>query len=439
MRNQLEKREDLLGKKLDLLLKTGQLLIQCLADSNRIDRNMRRIALFMGIPSENFQMHITYTTLMINVSEGSHSLTKFRKCTGHGVNMEIISGISNLSLEAIEKNYTLEQYEKCLNKITSGRRNYPRWLVIILIGLACGGFCKLFGCDWPAVGITAIAAATALFARQEMHHRNFNLYLTVSISAFIATLIAGTGFLFNLSQTPNHPFFASVLFLIPGVPLINCIDDMIDGYTIVGVTRAVIAFFTIGAISFGMIFALKLLGHEDYGAILTPRDSWGIIALAAAAAAGGFAVLFNVPRHTLLICAFGGAIAVVTRNFLQYQFGLSLPLATFCGALVIGTIANFVIRPLHVPAKVVAVPPVIAMVPGVLMYRAMIGLLEMNNIHGVEQLPTLLQTMSTGIQATITILCISLGVAIPLVIGRRYFDKGNQRLLKKAVLENQKE
>ena len=38
----------LLRKKLDLLLRTGKLLMESAADTNRIERNMKRVAAFMG-------------------------------------------------------------------------------------------------------------------------------------------------------------------------------------------------------------------------------------------------------------------------------------------------------------------------------------------------------------------------------------------------------
>ncbi len=426
--------EALLGKKLDLLLRTGQLLIQSLADSNRIDRNLRRVAIFMGIPMDKFHMHISYTTLMININEGSRSITKFQKCTTHGVNMSALSEISTLSWNALEKNYTLEQYEEELEAIASRKRNYPRWLVVLGIGLACAGFCKLFGCDWPAFLITTIASSAAIYARQEMHHRNFNLYVTIALSAFVAVSIACIGSMLDISSTPLHPLFASVLFLIPGVPLINSVDDMIDGFTILGFTRALIAFFTIGAISFGMIFTLKLFRIESYSAVLIPHSEWYIIAIAAAIAAAGFAILFNVPKRTLAMCAMGGAIAIVTRNVLMYNLGWDLPSSSFIGALVVGVVSNFLMSPAHVPAKVIAVPPVIPMIPGVLMYKTMIGIIGIDATKGLDQVPLLLLTMESGIKATMTILCISLGVALPNVIARRYFEKKKRQRLESAIL-----
>lgn len=46
-------REKLLRRKLDLLLKTGQMLVESAADTSRIIRNMNRVAAFLGLPEEH--------------------------------------------------------------------------------------------------------------------------------------------------------------------------------------------------------------------------------------------------------------------------------------------------------------------------------------------------------------------------------------------------
>ena len=48
----------LLRRKLDLLLRTGKLLMESAADTNRIERNMKRVAAFMGIPEEKLHLDI---------------------------------------------------------------------------------------------------------------------------------------------------------------------------------------------------------------------------------------------------------------------------------------------------------------------------------------------------------------------------------------------
>ena len=50
-----------LRKRLDVLLRTGQLLLESSADTNRIRRNMVRAALFLGFNEDNLHIFIDLT------------------------------------------------------------------------------------------------------------------------------------------------------------------------------------------------------------------------------------------------------------------------------------------------------------------------------------------------------------------------------------------
>lgn len=102
--------EKLLRRKLDLLLKTGQMLVESAADTNRIIRNMNRVAAFLGLPEEHLHVYVQFNMLMVNLSDGEHSFTKFQRCTKHGIDMTRISLISKLSWKAITEDYSIEQY-----------------------------------------------------------------------------------------------------------------------------------------------------------------------------------------------------------------------------------------------------------------------------------------------------------------------------------------
>ena len=134
----------LLRRKLDLLLRTGQLLVESAADTNRVVRNLNRVAAYLGLPEEKLHIDVSYTMLVVNVSDGLHSFSKFQKCEKHGINMTAISEISKLSWRAIENDYSLDQYEEELERIKNKKRNYVPYVVAIGAGFACGGFCKLY-------------------------------------------------------------------------------------------------------------------------------------------------------------------------------------------------------------------------------------------------------------------------------------------------------
>lgn len=438
-------REQLIRHKLDLLLRTGQLLVESAADTNRIMRNMKRTAAFLGLPEEHLHIYVQFNMLMVNLSDNEHSYTKFQRCDKHGINMTTISLISKLSWKAIREDYTIEQYADELEAIAKRPRNYTPVQVAIGTGFACGGFCIQFGCDWTAFFYASFAAAIGMYLRGFMLRKGLNNYMGIAIAAFISTVIAwATTYLpSSWTDTPLHPLLACALFIVPGVPLINFVDDMLDNYIQVGLTRAINTFLMIVAMSFGIAFFLKLSNFDltqFYTIPMIPHNSYISYAAAAAISAMGFSMIFNIPRRLLWVVAIGGIIAVCTRNFVNLgpsnnNIGLDMGLAigSLAGSALASVIAVKAVHWVHAPNHVLSIPSVIPMVPGVLMYRALVGLIEMNGVVG-----ELTNAMKFGMASAITIMCIALGVAVPNVFARHWVAKNRQHKLKQLIEERKK-
>ncbi len=401
--------EIILRRKLDLLLRTGKILVESAADTNRIVRNMNRVAAYLGLPEENLHIDVTYTMLVVNLSDESHSYSKFQKCEKHGINMTAISEISKLSWRAIEEDYSLDRYEEELEKIKNKKRNYTPYLVAIGAGFACGGFCKLFGSDWVAFLFASIAAFAGFRVRARCIEFGINLYMSITIAALVSTCLAYITTFTGLSGTPYHPLLACALFIVPGV--------------------------MVCAMAFGIVMAMRLLAMEDVvidkkfsELSMVPHDPYYIYAIAAAISAMGFSMIFNIQRRLLWVVAVGGILAVCTRNFVNFELGLGPVIGSFMGAMVVSLVAVKAVHWFHVPNHVLTIPSVIPMIPGVLMYRALVALI---NMHGVVGEVTV--AVSNGINASLIILCIALGVAVPNIFARRYIAKDRQRFLKEEL------
>lgn len=441
--------------KLDLLLRTGCLLIESLADTSRVMRNMKRTAAFLGLPEENLHIYINYNMLMVNLNDGFHSYTQFRRCEGHHVNMTGMSAISHLTWRCIRHNYSLHDFRRTLENIAHRKSNYTPWQVAIGGGFACGGFCIQFGCDWTAFFYASIAAILGSRLRMYLGKRGWNEYINIGVAAFVATIIAWlSSFLstspaianalpaFLVSSTPWHPLMACALFIVPGVPLINFISDMLDGYIQIGITRAVKTLMMVLAMAFGIAMAIKVCGIDNFvrDLSMTPHHEYWEFALAAAISAVGFSMIFNLPRRLLPVVAVGGIIAVCTRNFVNLgpssgNIGLDMGLVmgSFAGSALASLIATQAIHKFDAPHHCLAIPSVIPMIPGVLMYRSLFAFIDM---HGVVGEVTV--AMHNGILASLTILCISIGVAIPNIFFRKMIAPKRQQQLLNLLIERKK-
>ena len=439
-------KEKKIRRELDLLLRTGEVLVASGADTNRIIRNMHRTAAFLGLPEENLHIHVTYNMLQVNLSDEEHSLSKFQRCDRHGINMTAITEISQLSWKAIREDYSLDKYEEELEKISGKPRNYTVNQVAVGAGFACGGFCIQFGCDWTAFFYASIAAILGLRLRMFLNSKGSNGYFNIGLAAFVSTLLAWlfalistrSGISFLESSTPWHPLLACALFIVPGVPLINFVSDMLSGFTQVGITRATNTLLMLFAMAFGIAFAIQFCGIDNFVHDLSmiPHHTYDEYMLAAAISAIGFSMIFNVPRHMMLFVALGGIVAVCTRNFVNLgassgNVGLDMGLivGSFVGSAVISIICCFMVRRLHTPHQCLSIPSVIPMIPGVLMYRALFAFI---NMHGVIGEVTV--AMNNAIHASLIILFIAIGVAIPNIFFRRMINPKREQKLMELLL-----
>lgn len=421
-----------IGKKTELLLTTGQLLMENGADTRRIVRDMTRVAAYMGIDEKQFNLHIMYTTLMLNISDETHSYTNFRKCLKHAVDMRIISAISKLTWRALRDHYTLEEYEDNLKTIASKPRYYSEPQVLFATGIACGCFCGLFGCDVNAFFYTALCAIFGKAVQIYCHKAGVNAYMTTALAALAATSAAFFAH-YLPTTTPWHPIIAAALFLVPGIPLINSISDLINNYLISGAARFIHTSLIIGGMTFGIVLAIEAVSVDAFTQLhMVPENDYARFIFCAAFGAAGFSVLFNLPPRLLFGAGMGGVIAVCTRNFCVFTLGWSSVAGTFIGATLVGVIGIYAIHWLHAPTQVLTVPSVIPLIPGVLIYRMLFAIINIRTIS-TEQLISAIQA---GVDAALIILAIAIGVSMPMIFASRRFDRQKkeeqERLLKES-------
>lgn len=239
-----------------MLLEIGALLMSSGATTSRVRNTVNRISEAFGY---NTDMLITNRaiTLAINDDNDQHLFNSIKRTSPHGVNFKLVSGISRMSWRVVHEKWTLEQINAELERLTS-LPHYPRLLVLTVVGLAGASFCRLFGGSPLEMAVTFLASFAGLFVRQEANKMEFNPYLCVFFASFTASLLSGLFRKLGIGDTMEHAFTASVLFLIPGVPLINTFTDMIDGNILNGMVRGINALLIAFGIALGLLSAMVI-------------------------------------------------------------------------------------------------------------------------------------------------------------------------------------
>jgi uncharacterized membrane protein YjjP (DUF1212 family) len=240
----------------NILLEIGAMLMSSGASTNRTRVTLERLARGLGY---GIELLITQRALMLTIIEKDqqHLFSRLKRISPHGVNFRIVSGISHLSWNVMEQNWTVAQIAEELQRLKS-LPHYPRLVVLGLVGLAGSAFCNIFGGGSTEMTVAFVATVIGLFVRQEATKKKFNPYLCVFFAAFVASLIAGLAEYYHIGLQPDKAFATSVLFLVPGIPLINSVTDLLDGNIQNGMVRAMSGLLIAFSIAIGL-FAVKMI------------------------------------------------------------------------------------------------------------------------------------------------------------------------------------
>ncbi len=239
------------------LLEIGALLMSSGASTHRTRVTMERIANGLGYEIE---LLITQRALMLTIiaKNQPYFFSRMKRVLPLHPDFKVVSGISHLSWNVMEQNWSLEQINNELKRLKSLPR-YPRWVLLSAVGAAGAGFCNLFGGDMINMLVAFTATVAGLYTRQETTRIKFNPYLCVFFAALIASSIAGLAEYYSIGSEPDKAVATSVLFLVPGIPLINSVTDMIDGNIQNGIVRATNGLIIALAIALGLFTSKMIL------------------------------------------------------------------------------------------------------------------------------------------------------------------------------------
>ncbi len=240
-----------------LLLDVGISLLQAGANNGRIRNTMTGLA---AVYHYTPQITIEYNSvsLVLHDKDGNALFNDIRRATVHGINFTVISGMSRLALMAAEKGWPVEMLKQEFIK-REAQGHYPRAIILCFVSLAGAGFCYTFGGGYIEMFITFSATFFGLFVKQQLVKSNYNPYIITYLAATAASFFTGLFHITGLILTPVSAFSTCVLFLIPGVLLINSFTDLIEGSTVSGIVRGVNALIHVLAIALGLLTTIVIL------------------------------------------------------------------------------------------------------------------------------------------------------------------------------------
>ncbi|MBH5328501.1 threonine/serine exporter family protein [Eikenella sp. S3360] len=238
-----------------LCIHAALLLLQYGAESTLIDQIAFRLGRALGMDS--VECALTPNAIVITTLCNNHCITTTRKNFDKGINMSVITVVQHIVIAAEQGLYDVHQVRALLDAVKPVK--YNRYLVVLMVGLSCASFAHLSGGDPLICGITFVASACGMWVRQMLSARQYNPAVVFAVTAFVASMVSGMALKYGWGARPEVAMASSVLLLVPGVPLINSLADILKGHVNMGMSRWAVATVLTFSTCLGIVLALSLL------------------------------------------------------------------------------------------------------------------------------------------------------------------------------------
>ena len=202
----------------------------------RVEKCVDRVARRYGY-DVSVTIFVKYFTISVmDSADNSLRRTYVKKIPLGQVSFNRISELSSPSRRILDENLSLDEAKDQFEGVMRiGANKFASSL--ILISFANAAFCKLFGGDMGSVACVFFATLVGYSLRFALAKMGVNLKI-------------------------QYVLVSSILFLMPGVFLINSVFDILNDNTLVGISRAVSTGILILCIAVGVYITLSLSSAE---------------------------------------------------------------------------------------------------------------------------------------------------------------------------------
>jgi uncharacterized membrane protein YjjP (DUF1212 family) len=398
----------------DVTSRMGALMLGSGTGSFRVLQAMRRVAAALGI--DHLQAQITLTHIVSTTTRQGIFRTQVVEVPTPGVNADRIAELERISYTLAEGSSAAE-LDARLDEVERRTALYLTWELVLAAAVACMAFAFLNNGGLSECIVVFIAAACGRCAQLLLARRKVNQLACVLVAAVIGcamyvTVATGVRHLDpSVGGLHVSAFTSSILFLVPGFPLITGALDLARSDLAAGIQRFTYASLIIFSAGFGAWMVVAVAGVSP-GTASVPAI--GLAALdALRLVAGfvgvfGFAVGFNTPWRFAVAAACIGAVANTAR---LTAIGLHLPeqFAAAGATFVVGLAAAFVSGYVRSPRIVLSVPAMLIMIPGAVAFR---GLVFLNDGR-------ITLALANGLQAGLIVASLVVGLAIARILTDR--------------------
>lgn len=370
----------------DLALRVGEAMLSTGASAADCVASVLRLMTAYGVRSAHID--ITFTSITVSIHRGLHEdpLSVMRVIPGRSPDYTRLEGVQGLVDDIVDSAageggvLDIDAARARLTRVLTAPHPYRRWVVTLGFALLAAGVVMLFGAS-PGMWVVAAVSATVVDRVQRvLYATGVAAFFTQAVSAAVPTSIALVlHWLASVDmpvpgvQSPSLVVISGIVVLLAGLGVMGAAQDALDGYFVTAGARGMEVLLMTAGIAVGVAVVLGTANRFGVDMEVSTIVGLGgdpvLGVVGAVLIALGFCLsTYSGVRTTLvsMAVAAGGWIVFVTGLAL----GLGGPEATAVASTPVGIAAYAAHRRLRVPELAVGTAGIVAMLPGLSVYRA---------------------------------------------------------------------
>ncbi|WP_173400641.1 threonine/serine exporter family protein [Arthrobacter sp. H20] len=362
---------------LDFALSLAETMFRYGAGALEVETSIIAVTAAFGL--DNIEVDITNQSVILNYSAKDQTpVTVLRVVRSWTNNYAGLLKVHQLVTDVVDGGTSRIEAAARLEEITHKPKPFPRWMVTAAFGIFGAVIVGFIG-GTPLESLISFTSCIGVdLLLRQLGKWRVPEFFAVATSAGMVTIVAMVFWWLDIGVAPSFVVVGGILLLLPTGRLVSATQDAINGFPVTAAGRYLSAFLVFAAIVSGLAVALVV------GALI------GIPELEMTTSVGS---LYPLPVVAVLVFIAVAMICVAEQTdmklvlptsligvtgFLLYSLvvtlGVGYRLAPAVAAVLIGMLARMVALRMGAPQLVMAVPAVMFLYPGLMVFRSMYGL-----------------------------------------------------------------